>query len=334
MTPLPVGGLPRLLVLLAALPLARGAPDSVADLVPATATLGALTFTGSSCRHVASGVVLSGYPAGGGDRVLPAARLARRGAEDACADGELVFSGAAAPAALLSGDGLTAYQLFLRVVERDWPAELRDFSGGRVSGCPAAAGAADGEGARPPANVSITSVFLFTPPDADSAVSAADEGEGEEEEDAAGLFRAFGLAEDVLYAAVEFDLSDASAEELAGFPCGDRCVWKAPEVRKDAGGRLTFHCFYAEDVAAADAAALRAEAADDAAEDAAEDEVPELPGADDPLFRENRRISVGEGIGIACGFLLSVALLAGFFLRRRRLNREEEADLNMLPTLG
>lgn len=324
MTLLPAGGVLRALALLAALRLARGAPDSLAALVPDTASLGALSFTGASCRHLAPGVVLSGYPAaraGGGGRVLPAARLARRDA-GACADGELLFVGDA-PAASLAAEGRTVYQLFVRFVERDWPEELRDFSSGRVSECPAAAGAASGEdGAL--TNFSISSVFLFTPPNADSAVLALDEVDGEGEDGSPGspgLFRPFALAEDVLYAAVEYDLSDASAEELAGFPCGDRCRWREPDAR----GRLAFHCVYAEDVAAADAAA-RVEAAGD--------EVPEVPGADDPMFRENRRVSVGEAAGIASGFLLSAALLTGFLVRRRRLNRDEQADLNMLPTLG
>lgn len=323
-------GAARLAALLALPALAAAAPERLADLVPATAALGALSFTGSSCRHVASGLRVSRYPAapaggGGGDRVLPAARLGLRGA-DACAEGELVFSGAA-PAASLANGTLDAYELFVRVVERDWPAALRDISRGRVSGCPASArGAETGDGGPAPASVAVTSVLLFTPPDGDSAVSALADGDREGEEGASDLFRGFGVAEDVLYAAVQFDLIDASEEELAGFPCGDRCRWRDPAVREDAGGRLAFHCFYAEDVAAADAAARSVEAEGD--------EVPELPGDDDPIFQRNRNLSVGEGVGIACGFLLSAALITTFLVRRRRLNREEQGDPSMMPTLG
>lgn len=304
-----------LLLAAARAPGAAARPSTVADVIGSRQDLFKVDFTSATCAHLVSSLRISGYPfpkaarPRNAPRPLGAAAVTLNAGtnDEACADGSLDFTG---NVDTKPGSSVTPYVIFLRILEDDLPEELYDYSFGGVSKCRTTASI-------PVGNFTIASLTLFTPASNASAVSVGSAEAGRSK------LQVIPLAENVLYGAVEFDLSNVTEAELAAFPDGTESSWQA-------GERPAFHCFLASDAKKANAAAKGS--IDAGGSDPGGD--PGLAAPDDSMYQENRKLSVGEGVAIASGVTFTGMLLASFFFRRRRLNRLAEEELDIMPTLG
>lgn len=285
------------------------AASAVGDLAKAPLTLVRIAFTSTRCTRILTAMKLSQLPdlssagsVGSTTISADAITLNTPTNDQPCSWGNLSFDFEGIPTEVTAR--VTPYTLFLRVVKDIIPPENYLFGTGLVGSCPTSP-------RNQPSNITMTSLLFFTPENNKTKISTWASNSGPRPEDDTNKL----LANGILYAAVAFDLSGVSKEELNEITEGDRGI----EVTE-------FHCFLASD---AEAASKAVDEGDDELENDQADNrnatSSNTSRGDPSTSKEKRKLTAGEIVGIAGGFVVAFVTVVTIFAARRKRGRPVDA---------